>query len=90
VRSTAGLDEVISSSSSLSPWLLRASEYAFAIEKLSRNVPPRSEAATRTPALVGPSRMVFHSSSLKSALVVISLLSPLGLWGNGHRMRDAL
>jgi hypothetical protein len=46
----------------------------LAIEKLSRKEPPRSDIATITPALVGPWRTVFHSSSLKADWSVIGLL----------------
>jgi hypothetical protein len=46
--------------------------------KVSRKVPPRSAVATIIPALVGPSRTCFHSSSVKSAFVVIALLWSLG------------
>jgi hypothetical protein len=72
VWSISGFVEAISSSSSLSPCCLRASPYAFAIEKLSRKVPPRCAVITIMPALGGPFRTTSHSSGLKSALPVIA------------------
>src|SRR5690242_9829734 len=49
--------------------------------KLSRIVPPRSDITTIMPALVGASRIVFHSSGAKSACLVI------GTPGLGEKVR---
>src|SRR3979411_2604624 len=66
-----GFAETISSSSSLAPWLAPASVSAFAIESVSRKVPPRCAVITIRPALGGPSRTTCHSSGVKSELPVI-------------------
>ena len=86
-----GPRETISSSSSLRRASLRASVYDFAIENVSRNVPPRCAVITIMPAVGGPWTMRCHSSVVKSALPVMCVSSrrqfsivtsvPIGVYG---------
>ena len=68
----SGFSATSASSSSLSPCSLRASVNAFASAHVSRKVPPLSAIRATIPAVGGPSRTSSHSSSVKSALPVIS------------------
>ena len=72
--SSSGRCDTISLRSSPSSTSLPAAAYDFAIENVSRNVPPRWAVTTISPAVGGPCTTTCHSSAVKSALPATSLL----------------